>query len=344
MKPIISRTARLQFLFLIPVLLGTAWARSEESICARVEKHDRGFQVILPTGKIQKTISDTDLAIPCGSTVSTLQAPATLELVSGVRLQLGKGSYLDVNPEHLLVLYTGRILLQGPKVQHPVQVLTSYSRLKFSGGMAVADVNDARKEASVSMFNGTSVFENRFDASAQQSVRVGEMSTISLSDPRLVPRQPSVMDPSAIALAMEGLGVTAAERGEMVAAVQRVVDSKSKSLSMEIENWKRISKPQEEGRSLASESRKEKTVVMGEPIEAIQEREAVAVMKKFRKRIYGPTDTADDETNVASLGRGPASVKSSPTEEKDFSVIDRANEKQRKRAVQEVLDQISADE
>ncbi len=318
-------------------------ASAAEVPCAVLIKADAGFKVTTKSGSIITQFKGAEDPIECGAIISTREGTAAIRTKSQVTMKLGPQTYFEFNKteksEDYYTLTRGQLLLQSPPQKKITVIYTTQARVDFNGGVAWVEYHSENKLTQAACFNKTFSIQNRFNTEAIQVVKAGEMSGLDFSDPRVFPKQPKVMDSAVANSLLSRLKLGDEERNEMVESVDRVYESRSKSLAVELEGWKDIDKSQEEGRSLASGTKKDAKPSQLESLETIQEREAAFVMEQFKKKVYGELDDRAVRAPASAEPRqGKAkAVKQEKIIDTEFSVQQRKQNEEKKR----ILDQIS---
>jgi hypothetical protein len=268
-------------------------------VCGFVLRADESVQVMPPKGKVLRNLKEK-APIPCGSLISTHAGVFWFENSDLVQFKFAPNSFAEIHAEDLVryTLMRGQVMVEGAPQKKVFYISTPQSEIEFHGGIAWIESIPAEKKTQVASFNRKIWFRNRYNLEAEQEVNVGEMSSLSFNDTRVMPRQPVVMSVPIAHELLSKLKLTDTERADLADAVNRVHESKIKSLAVEMDEWRNIEKPQSEGRSLASEAKKDKKSVSKVlPIEVIQAKEAAFAVDLLRKKMMGE----DDDQGMASV-------------------------------------------
>jgi hypothetical protein len=282
----------------------SAHAKSKnDSICGRVVLASKKAQLIPPQGKKVQTRIDQDYLVDCGSMVMTNEDPVWIEMTDLTRVRIADHTFFEFGQAGVQKhqLYRGRVLITAPQTIQGFELFTPNSITEFKGGVALIDYDSKEKETAVSSFNRKVVFKNKFHPDADQSIAAGEMSRLWISESRIVPTEPEIMDSKTVKPAVAPFKISAEEVVELTAVVERAVEARSKSFVADLESWEDIEEESQRAaeRNLASYSAKTKTEE-----NAIDEKEAQRAIELLKDRLYG----AEEDWKIHDESRKPASA------------------------------------
>ncbi len=336
----------LHWFFFSGAILSNPWALSAgiSAPCAQVTKADQGFQITDQHGKIRTVFNEKSEGVECGAIISTHEGTAWIKTQGQTAMKFGPDTYFEFNrmdkTKEFYTLYRGRLLLQSPPQKKTLIIFTPQAQIEYNGGVAWVEYMPDSKITQVASFNKNVRIQNRFNEKAFQLVHAGEMSGMDFGDPRVVPKQPEVMSSASANALLTKLKLNTEERESFVQVVERVYDDRTKSLESELEGWKDISKPQEEGRSLASETKKDSKPSQRETIETIQEREAAFVMDQFKKRVYsGVQPTAERDPAAESQRVSSEKITPKKLTDPEYKKVLESQEREKQKVLKQLSDE-----
>jgi hypothetical protein len=340
-------------------------AHSEEVPCAVVELAGDESQVIPAKGKIETRLKKGD-AVDCGSSIITHGHELWIRKKNQNLIRIAHDSFYELGMKDETVntslsdrLLRGQILVSGEHAESetdaPTQFVTPNAILDFKNGTTFYTYDSVAKETSVVCFSRSVVFKNRYKTDALQTLKSAEMSHLKVGSTRLVPTQPELVSPSSVKENLGQFALESKERAEMAKGVETEFESRSKSLTADIENWREINEANEEPvaapaeetavkaeRTIASAPAGQKPVVRqnGGDLEeqtSVDPAEAAHTMDILKKRLYGDGEEPKLEEGV-SKSRSPASA----TEEAPYSdPVYQKQQSRKKGAAKKLVNDIS---
>jgi hypothetical protein len=277
-------------------------ASGKDGICGRVVLASKKAQLIPPKGKIQIRMNEDQL-VDCGSMVITNEEPVWIEMPDLTRVRIADRTFFEFatvgSVKHQL--YRGRVLVTAPQGIHGFDLHTPNSITGFKGGVILLGYDATAKETVLSSFNRKVVLKNKFHPDAEQTISAGEMSKLWIGESRIVPTEPEIMDAKSVKPAVAAFRIPSNETVELLAVVERAVESRSKSFVADLESWEDIEKESQRvaERQLASYSGKTKAEE-----KSIDEKEAERAISLMKDRLYG----SDEDWKSHDESRKPASA------------------------------------
>ena len=326
-----QRKHRSAFLTFLIVGVGvTGISKGTDSVgipCGVVTKVGHGAQIIPPHGKVQVKF-EVDQPVVCGSMVITHHETVWVRHSNQTIYKIAPDSFfeLGLSKDSPNRLYRGEMLVSAPPGVAE-EFVTLNGKIKFTGGVAWIQYEPKDKETSAASFNRSFIFGNKFNEKATQEVRVGEISRLKLGDPRVVPTQAEVIHVASVKEVISHFGLTDADQDEMSKIVERVYETRAKTLTADIENWKETE--QEKGepvkRSIAS--------VPSQSKPALDDAEAEHTMELFKKKVYG-----EEDLNLLEEDRKPASASGAPLSDPLYEREKKSKAAEAKKVVKEISD------
>ncbi len=292
-------------LFISILLLIATTVTANAEVCGRVTRGSNNAQMI-PLKGTTKTQLVADESVSCGSMLITHSDSVWVELSDLTQFKIAPDSFFEFSKKesNLHKLYRGEVMVSAPPSIHEFELTTPNSISVFHGGVILVRYTPKNKETTLASFNRKVEFKNKFHTEAQQVVNVGEMSRLWIGESRIIPSQPETMSPNSVSSAFKGFSLSQDEITELTAISQRTIESRSKSMIADLENWEDIEKESEQAadRSIASTVSKPKKVDL-----SIDLNEAKIGMELMKKHLYGD----EEDQKIFDESRHPASLKSS---------------------------------
>jgi hypothetical protein len=235
--------------------------------------------------------------------VITNEEPVWIEMPDLTRVRIADRTFFEFasggSMKHQL--YRGRVLVTAPQGIHGFDLHTPNSITGFNGGVILLGYDATSKETVLSSFNRKVVLKNKFHPDAEQTVSAGEMTKLWIGESRIVPTEPEIMDPKSVKPAVAAFRIPSGETVDLVAVVERAVESRSKSFVADLESWEDIEEESQRvaERQLASYSGKAKAEE-----KSIDEKEAERAISLLKDRLYG----SDEDWKSHDESRKPASA------------------------------------
>ena len=276
-------------------------AADAAEVCGHVTHPSKNSQLIPVQGRV-KTELKNDEIVSCGSMIITHEDAVWIELSDLTLFKIAPDSFFEVSKkdsaQHLL--YRGEVLVTAPPSIRAFELTTPNSVSVFQGGVMLVRYTPKAKETTMAVFNRKVSFKNKFHTEAEQVVAAGEMSRLWIGESRIIPTEPVMMNPTTVKTAVQGFAVTPEETAEMIAVVERAVESRSKSLVADLEGWEEIEKQTDASaeRSIASVGKNKKTDT------SIDLKEAAIGLQQLKKHLYGD----EQDQKMFDDSRKPASI------------------------------------
>ena len=163
--------------------------------CAIVERFGGNIQLLSPE---RNRVREAELkaSVECGGWVSVVDGWVHLRHRSGALVGLTSGGLARVEEParpggEALQLVQGEAFVQALANSGEFRVLTSNARARVLRGRAVVLYRDQEQDSQVLVLSGQTLFENRFQAGRQVSVRSGEFSSLNFKLMRTTPLAPA---------------------------------------------------------------------------------------------------------------------------------------------------------
>ncbi len=286
----------------ILILLLGSHSASASDVCGRLTRASKKAQLIPPQGKIKPKTVEND-PVDCGAMVITGEESVWVELSDQSSFKIAPFSFFELaqKGQYRFQLYRGSVMASAPMGIHGFDLFTPNSISVFQGGIMTVSYDPKEKESVLSSFSRKVEFKNKFHQDASQVVSAGELSRLWIGESRLVPSEPEIMDPRTVKPAFKAYALPGDEVNELVAIVERAVESRSKSFVADIESWEDIEEENERiiERNLASVSNKENKVES-----SIDQKEAARALSLLKNHLFGE----ESDWKIHDESRKPSST------------------------------------
>jgi len=293
--------SKLLFASLLILAVGFESATASE-VCGRLTRASKKAQLIPPQGKVKAKTVEND-PVECGSMLITGEETVWVELSDQSSFKIAPFTFFEFakKGQFKFQLFRGSVMANAPMGIHGFELVTPNSISSFHGGIMTVSYDPKEKESVLSSFSRKVEFKNKFHQEASQVVAPGELSRLWIGESRLVPSEPEIMDPHTVKPAFKNYSLPNDEVNELVAIVERAVESRSKSFVADIESWEDIEEENERAveRNLASVSGKENKVER-----SIDQKEAERAISLLKNHLYGE----ESDWKIHDESRKPSST------------------------------------